>query len=222
MVDQRRRLLIVEDENLMLGMLRTELELAGFDVETAESAVDAKAMVQRFDPDIALIDIELKGGLSGLHLGHFLANQHPEVAQVFLTKFEAIKDATRDGFDLPEGAGFISKHFIGSTHALVDEIESVIRGREASLKNKGPSDLGLMGLSAKSRATLELLAEGYSNQYIAQALGVSVKSVEYHIDVVYTALGIEKSAEKNPRVEAALRYQRLIFTTHTGEYSVEK
>ena len=131
MTELRRKLLIVEDELLMQGMLQTELSKLGFDIVTVDSAVDAKNAVNRFDPDIALIDIGLKGSFNGIDLGNCLHDHHPDIAQVYLTKLEDARAAASDGLSLPPGAGFVSKHVIGGTDALIDEINRVVRGRLA-------------------------------------------------------------------------------------------
>lgn len=213
MNELQRRLLIVEDERLMQGLLESELTALGFIVAAVDSAVDAKKKVITFDPDIALIDIGLRGSLSGLHLGHYLALQHPEIAQIYLTKFEDASAATSEGLELPAGAGFVSKHGIGSTNTLMEVIDSVIRGQNLPPSAREDVSEKLSDLGPKGRRVLELLAAGYSNQHIAQHLAVSQKTVEYYIDLAYKSLEIQKSAERNPRVEATLRFQQLNFTT---------
>lgn len=199
----------------MQSMLQAELSKLGFDAVTVDSAIAAKAAVNRFDPDIALIDIGLKGSLNGIHLGHYLHEQHPDIAQIYLTKLEDATAASTDGLGLPPGAGFVSKHFVGGTDALIDEINRVVRGRAAAPSTVEPKQATLHELGPKAKRVLELLAEGYSNQYIAQHLEVSQKTVEYYIDQAYKALDISKTSEKNPRVEAALRFQRVQFTTES-------
>lgn len=196
----------------MQGMLQVELSKFGFDIVTVDSAVTAKAAVNRFDPDIALIDIGLKGSLSGIHLGHFLHVQHPDIAQVYLTKFEDASAAATDGMGLPPGAGFVSKHYVGGTDALIDEIDRVVRGKQSNLPGDEIQDDLFLSLSPKAKRVLELLASGYSNQHIARDLDVSQKTVEYYVDSVYKSLEISKTLERNSRVEAALRYQRMKFT----------
>ena len=200
----------------MQSMLQAELSKLGFDVVTVDSAIAAKAAVNRFDPDIALMDIGLKGSLNGIHLGHYLHEQHPDIAQIYLTKLEDAKAASTDGLELPPGAGFVSKHFVGGTDALIEEINRVVRGRLAEPSAADHKSATLQDLGPKAKRVLELLAEGYSNQYIAQILDVSQKTVEYYIDQAYKALDISKTSDKNPRVEAALRYQRVQFTTESG------
>lgn len=214
-----RRLLIVEDELLMRGLLHTEFTSQGFDVEAVESAAEAKKAVRRFDPDIAVIDINLQGTVSGLHFGHFLALQHPEIAQVYLTAVEDIRGLAQDGLEIPAGAGFVSKHKIGSSEDVVTVIDHVIRGRKQA--HSAPSALSnhLDQLGPKALRTLQLLSEGFNNRHIAQELGVTEKTVEYYVDQSYKALEIEKSADRNQRVEAALRFQRIMFSSTSDEAS---
>jgi DNA-binding NarL/FixJ family response regulator len=214
-----RRLLIVEDELLMRGLLHTEFTSLGFEVEAVESAAEAKKAVRRFDPDIAVIDINLQGTVSGLHFGHFLALQHPEIAQVYLTAVEDIRGLDQDGLDIPSGAGFVSKHKIGSSEDVVTVIDQVIRGRKHAQSSTSGLSNQLDRLGPKASRTLQLLSEGFSNRHIAQALGVTEKTVEYYVDQGYKALEIEKSSERNQRVEAALRFQRVMFASTQDEIS---
>ena len=215
MSEIRRKLLIVEDELLMQGMLQSELSKLGFDIVTVDSAIAAKNAVKKFDPDIALIDIGLKGSLSGLHFGHFLSEKHPDIAQVYLSKLEDAHAAASDGLELPAGSGFISKHGIDGTDALIEEINRVVRGRKNGVQEVSSRVVALSELSPKAKRVLQLLTEGYSNQYIAQSLDVSQKTVEYYIDQAYKALDINKNSDKNPRVEAAIKFQQLQFTSES-------
>ncbi len=204
-----RRLLVVEDELMMQRLLANELEALGFDVTSADSVVEAKKQVKRCDPDIALIDIGLKGGLSGLHFGHYLAIQHPDIAQIYLSAVDLSTGTVGEGMGLPVGAGFVSKHSIGETKLLVEVINQVVRGKhvvgDASVAAPG----ALESLGKKGRRVMELVASGFSNQYIAEQLGVTQKTVEYYVDQGYRALGVGQSVNRNSRVEAALRYQQL-------------
>lgn len=204
-----RRLLVVEDELLMRRLLTSEMEALGFEVVSADSVVEAKKQVKRFDPDIVLIDIGLKGGLSGLHFGHYLAIQHPDIAQVFLSAVDLSTDTVGEGLGLPVGAGFVSKHSVGETELLVEVINQVVSGKKAVSGDTLATPEALEALGKKGRRVMELLAGGYSNHYIADQLGVTQKTVEYYVDQGYKALGLNKSANRNARVEAALRYQQI-------------
>jgi two-component system KDP operon response regulator KdpE len=58
-VTSRPRILVVEDEVVLLITLRLTLERQGFDVETAETGADALAAMQRWHPDVILLDLGL-------------------------------------------------------------------------------------------------------------------------------------------------------------------
>ena len=194
---------------LMQRLLTAELEELGFEIATADSVAEAKKQVRVFDPDIALIDIWLKGGISGVHLGHFLAIKHPDVAQIFLSAIEDASEKKAESLGLPAGAGFVSKHSISNTAHLVEVINEVVAGREGTAPAQGGVPPELEALGAKGKRVMELLAGGYSNQYIAEKLSVTQKTVEYYVDLGYKALGVDTSSERNARVDASLRYQHI-------------
>lgn len=206
-----RRLLIVEDELLMLGLLQQEFDRLNFNVRTARSVTEARKLIADFDPDIALLDISLDGGPSGLHLGHILARSRPDVAQVYLTKHESASDATGETHGLPAGAGYVRKHAIGDTDYLISVIDEVVAGQAAAPKLNRPED-SFADIQPRAVEVLELLANGCSNQFIAEQLGLSVKAVERWIDVIYKSFGIRPGASRNARVEAALIFHRTMGT----------
>lgn len=203
-----RRLLIVEDELLLQELLRITLTDAGFEVMTASNVAEARTCIERFDPDIALLDISLGHGQSGLHLGHLLAETRPDIAVLFLTKHEDARSATSEGLDLPANAGFLRKHLLADTSYLIDAINSVSRGRPTATRQDLPTGELLAGLSSKRLAVLRLVADGLSNARIAEQLGVTTKGVERHLVEIYRQLGVTGDAERNQRVEAVLRYQQ--------------
>lgn len=207
---------------LMQKMLEAELVALGFDVQCADSVIDAKKAVESFDPDIALIDISLKGTLTGLHLGQMLAKNNPDVAQVYLTKHDDLEEVNPDAIKFPEGSGFLSKHRIHSSNELVAAIDQVVAGKRDAKEGDAASEGEfLAGLGNKGRRVLELMAQGYTNQYIADSMGITAKAVEYYNDAIYKALGVKKSPEKNSRVDAAVRYQRAIFAAGLADVDLK-
>lgn len=202
-----RRLLIVEDELLLQELLRLTLVSAGFQVQAASNVTEARECIERFDPDIALLDISLGHGQSGLHLGHLLAETRPDIAVLFLTKHEDARSANSEGLDLPPNAGFLRKHLLADTSYLIDAINGVSRGRPNATRQDLPTTDALAGLSPKRLAVLRLVAEGLSNSSIGEKLGMTTKAVERHLVEIYRQLGLTGRAERNQRVEAVLHYQ---------------
>lgn len=170
------------------------------DVESARQAVD------RFDPDIVLLDISLGDGPTGVHLAHALRRTRPDIAILILTKHPDAKSASREGLDLPPGVGFLRKHLVNDVRYLLAAIEKVLADQPDAVRHDRAERRPAWGLEGKAMQVLQLLAQGYNNTEIAQRLGLSAKSVERWIDRIYKELGINSKGAVNPRVEAARRY----------------
>lgn len=199
----RRRLLIVDDEALLRTLLSDALSGAGFDVAVAVNAVDARSKVEEFDPDVAVIDIHLGSGPSGLHLGHALHRGHPEIGLVFLTKYHDRQAGGLDGWDVPPGSAFLAKDRINDAKALTEAIESVLRGGSPPDER---SDGPLSALTGTQLEILRLAALGLTNSAIARMRKTQERTVEQRLQAVYTAMGIPVTGDLNPRVEAVRRY----------------
>lgn len=203
MTGWRRRLLVVDDETLVRTLLSDALTSAGFTVTTAVNAAEARTAVEEFDPDVAVIDIHLGSGPSGLHLGHALHRGHPDIGLVFLTKYHDRHAGGVDGWDVPLGSAFLAKDRIDDAHALTEAIESVLRGGS-------PPDERSEGLLSVLTGTqleiLRLAALGLTNAAIARSRKTQERTVEQRLQAIYTAMGIPVSGDLNPRVEAVRRY----------------
>ena len=197
----RRSALIVDDERFVGGMLTTVLETHGYDAQAVSDALSAKEIITTFDPDIALLDIDLGDGPNGLELMTYIVRMHPEIAVVLMTGREAITQ----GLKLPEGVAFILKHKVTDTDALIEVMESTLRGH-GSRNRHNPGAHSLTELSKNQLEVLKLIALGYSNARIAEARSITLSGAEQAVSRVIRQLGIEPSDDLSPRVEAARRY----------------
>lgn len=85
MTDSSKKILIVEDEMLIAATLSAELEELGFEVVgIATRAQQAIAMCEQSPADIILLDIQLKGDMDGIELGHYI-NEHIKSPFIYLT-----------------------------------------------------------------------------------------------------------------------------------------
>ncbi|MCG2585408.1 ANTAR domain-containing response regulator [Massilia sp. TS11] len=76
----KRRILIVDDDQLLLQFLSAVLSSAGYETQEATSAEQALAIIEKVEPDMALLDINMPG-MSGLELARQL---HAETAVPFM------------------------------------------------------------------------------------------------------------------------------------------
>ncbi len=67
MMPDRRKILVIDDDEKLLGAVRRLLTAAGFDIVTSDSALRLPQLVQREKPDLVLLDIEMPA-LTGEHV----------------------------------------------------------------------------------------------------------------------------------------------------------
>jgi DNA-binding NtrC family response regulator len=105
--DQRRRILIVDDEPLIVEVLKEHLKLS-YDVETVLSGADALDAVSRQRPDVVLLDINMPR-MNGIEVLKTLKRMDASIAVIIVTANEKIALA---GETLTYGAfGYVPKPF---------------------------------------------------------------------------------------------------------------
>lgn len=206
MSGSNRKIVIVEDEPLMASLLAQALIAANFQVESAPDAAKARKVIDRFDPDILLLDISLGDGPSGIHLAHVIHETRPDIAILILTKHPDAKSATADGLELPNNVGFLRKHLVNDIQYLLGAIEKVLTDRSQEVRQDQPAENLISKLSPQAIKVIGLVAQGYTNTEIALRINLSIKSVERWIDTIYKDLYIDAKGPINPRVEAARQY----------------
>jgi DNA-binding NarL/FixJ family response regulator len=200
-----RKLLVVEDEPMVAALLQESLGSAGFEVRVASSAIEAKRVAAKFDPDIAVLDINLGAGGSGVDLAFILHASHSGIALVFLTKHPDLRTAGFGPDDVPPGCGFIRKDLIRDSKHIVSAIEAVIADRLAVRQDADPQR-PFGRLTTAQIDVLRMLAQGYTNAEIAKRRNTSVRAAEQLINAVYVGLSIAVDGPVNPRVEAVRQF----------------
>ena len=189
---QRIRVLIVDDHAILRQALRhlldthSEIEVVG----DASSGREAVSATEKLMPDVVLMDMVMPG-LNGLEATRQIRKRAPKTRVLILTGYmedEQIISALRAG-----ASGYVVKR--SDTEELILGIQSVHRGNTyfSSAISEGDavnqylwqaknedSKIGYDLLTSREREVLQLIAEGFSNQRIAQELFISVKTVEAH------------------------------------------
>lgn len=201
-----RKILIVEDEDLLASLLSETLVTHGFVVETASSVVEARKAVHDFDPDAVLLDITLGEGPTGVDLAYALHQQHPEIAIIFLTKHPTPKAAGLSTADLPPKCGFLRKDLVRDTDYLMACINAVMTDSADDVRHDREAMALVSGLDAKHLEVLRLIALGYTNEQMGKLTGASQTTIERWCAEVFRGLNIDTKGPINPRVEATRRY----------------
>ena len=198
--------MIVEDDPLTSSLLSDSLRAQGFAVLVAGDVVAALAAVDEFDPDVALIDLALGEGPSGLDLAHVLHREHPWIALLLLTKHPDLRTAGISEDELPPGCGFLRKDRVRDAVHLVAGIEAVLADRPEAVRDDQDPSKPLGTLTSRQLEILRYVALGYTNDYIARRMGTSRSSVERWVTDIFRRLNISTQGDLNPRVEAARRF----------------
>jgi DNA-binding NarL/FixJ family response regulator len=192
----------VDDHALVRAGIRALIDtLNGVEVVAeAGNGREALLQVEKFAPDLVLLDLTMPG-MSGFEVLEQIVQRSPEVRVIILTMHEAgeyTKRALRLG-----AAGFITKS--AAANELKQGIETVMRGETYTSKETRheirPPILGesrarrlLEKLTPRQREILVLIAEGQTTKQIARQLNISVKTVESHRAQLMERLDIREVA----------------------------
>jgi DNA-binding NarL/FixJ family response regulator len=200
------RVLIVDDEPLVRALLTEVIKSLGYEVRSAESAAEARKICQSFDADVAIIDVDLGPGPNGFDLAANLKTLNTAIAVIFLSNLVEPKLAGRSGKDLPTGSAYLVKSKMGDTANLDLVIKEVSRGRGNRYRDDLQAQNPLSELSRSQLDVVRLLAQGKSNEEIAEIRGTTVRAVRMILVRAFQALEIDEDAGPEKRVQAALKY----------------
>ena len=204
---ESRKVLVVEDDPLLRSLIADGLKGNGFFVSVAASAAEAKRVISEVDPDVALLDIELGNGPTGIDLAEYLSSQAPHIAIVFLTHLPDPRFAGEDSNSIPKKAAYIRKETITQPGVLTEIIERVLRDDIShELRHHLDPARPLADLSKSQISVLRSIALGMSNTEIAEQRESTVRAVEHLIRRTLLAAGIEGDPTVSTRTAAARAY----------------
>jgi len=204
----RARVLVAEDEEFTLNLLREVLEGANFQVEAVKSVAEAIERVASFDPHAVVTDLNFGvAGPSGADLLQFIEKEHPWVGKVVLTSHASPALAIPNGVAIPEGVTYLVKSELGAISDLVGAVEDSISN--SSTHHARPEmENDRIVISSTQGEILLLLAEGYTNAAIARKRGTSLRATETLVQRTFASLGIKSDEDFNPRVLAVRMWQQ--------------
>jgi DNA-binding NarL/FixJ family response regulator len=192
------RIVVCDDDQLLLESLSRALELRGFIVEAAASTPQgAVAAVEHFGPDVLLIDLGFPDGDEGLAAAREVRRLHPETQVVILTASEdpdCVLEADKLGL-----AGYVSKD--QRLDGIVDALRRAAQGEgrvDRALVHRFGDQTGRVAgqtsildkLTAQEQVVLSCLGDGLSTSEIVARLGISHTTVRSHIQAILAKLGV--------------------------------
>ena len=212
------RVVIAEDSVLLREGLASLLEQNGFDVVgTCQTGDELLRQVRTLSPDVAIVDIRLPPTHSdeGLSAALAIRAEHASVGVLVLSQYVEVGLALKLLAGSAEGVGYLLKDRIADVSDFLDAVRRVsCRGSAldpiivSTLLSKQRDDDPLLALTPRERDVLTLMAEGRSNQGIADKLVITLRAVEKYVSSIFGKLGLPSGATDSRRVLAVLVYLR--------------
>jgi len=210
------RIVIAEDSVLLRAGLTRLLDDAGHEVvATVDNADDLLVVVERHQPDLAVVDVRMPPTHTddGLRASLAIRARWPAIGILVLSQYVEETYASELLADDPAGLGYLLKDRIADVGEFLGAVDRV-GGRGTALDPEVVAQLlartrrrdPLARLSPRERDVLGLMAEGRSNAAIAAELVVSDGAVEKHVSNIFTKLDLPPTERDHRRVLAVLRW----------------
>jgi DNA-binding NarL/FixJ family response regulator len=210
------RIVVGEDQPIIREGIVRVLEGAGFEVVgVAGDADDLIRKASAHKPDLVVTDIQMPPTSTddGLEAAKKIRAAQPDVGVLVLSQYLEDRYALELLGDGAEGVGYLLKDRVGDLFVFTDAVRRVARGGSAldpqvveRMVDRPRTDTPIDELTPREREVLALMAEGRSNQGIADELVVTVAAVERHVTSIFSKLGLRQAPEDHRRVLAVLTY----------------
>jgi DNA-binding NarL/FixJ family response regulator len=210
---------VIADDSLLVreGIVRV-LEDAGFQVVGQAGDVDGLLEhIGSSGPDVAIVDIRMPPTFTdeGLRAIATIREQHGQAIGILvLSHHTEAAFALRLLADGADGTGYLLKDRVTDLEDFADAVRRVARGgtvvdpavvaQLVDAKRAKPDPLA--ELTEREREVLALMAEGRSNQAIADRLFVTSKTVEAHTASIFSKLELLPAPDDHRRVLAVLAF----------------
>jgi DNA-binding NarL/FixJ family response regulator len=188
MLEVSKRILCIEDDSETATLIAEELIDRGFEVNIVYSGEAGLAAIFRDKPDLVLCDISMPG-MSGFELLERLTALVPRFENMPFIFLTALADRDNELRGRRLGADdYVTKPID------FDVLEAIIRTR-LSRSTRSAIWPGDVRLSGREVETLTWVARGKTSAEIAQILGTTKRTVDFHIDNARGKLGVANRTE---------------------------
>src|SRR5262245_7662396 len=180
------RVLLVEDHETVREGLRMLLDSQP-DIEVVGEAANGSLAVEysgQLHPHVVIMDLSMPE-MNGLQATQTIKQTHPDTAIVALTRHddaafvEELKKAGASAYVLKQSP---SRELLDAVRVAAvggSYLDNTLRARARTL-DEPPQGRKLPSVSEREKNVLRMMAVGHSNKEIAEALGITIKTVEVH------------------------------------------
>ena len=204
---------LVRDSYISLLHRHEDVQIVGAAGSTSNETLTNAVM--EASPQVLVVGTKLLEPATLQHLKTIREN-HPDVGVVFLSVYydiNGIKALNEFSKGSSAGCAYLLKHTLDTVEQLVQVIQSVAQGRiildpvvmDGLMSSNESRGTQLRQLSPRELEVLSWVAKGVRNNTIAEALCLEPKTVERHINSIYSKLG-NCTEPRHARVHAAILY----------------
>ncbi|MGM1064276.1 response regulator transcription factor [Saccharothrix sp. Mg75] len=210
------RVILAEDSALLREGLVRLLAEEGHEVPAAVgTAAELVAAVAEHRPDVVVTDVRMPPTNTdeGMRAALEIRERFPGVGVLVLSQYVEQRYAVDLLTGHADGVGYLLKDRVVQVEEFLDALRRVGAGgaafdpevvRRLLARTTSPLD----ALTARERDVLARMAEGHTNNAIAERLHVSRSAVEKHVNSIFDKLGLSAEGGYSRRVLAVLRYLR--------------
>lgn len=180
------RVLVVDDDALLLALLSDVLESAGFPVTAVTTGEDALLEARARRPAAVILDVHLPG-LSGYEICRVLRETYRDTLPILFISGERTESFDRVAGLLLGADDYLVKPF--APDELIARVRALMRRTAPSIPQR------MTRLTAREREVLRLLAMGLDQRQIAVKLVITPKTVGTHIERILEKLGVHSRAQ---------------------------
>jgi DNA-binding NarL/FixJ family response regulator len=210
------RVVLAEDSVLLREGVARLLEEQGFEiVAQTGTAQDLMLKVRSYSPNVVIVDIRMPPTHTdeGLKAAQEIRETYPDVGVLVLSQYVEPSYAMELLAESAEGVGYLLKDRVSDVSEFAAAVRRVGEGGSAldpaivsQLVGRRRRDDPIDQLTPREREVLEHMAQGRSNQGIAEQLVVTERAVEKHVTSIFGKLRLPHAPEDHRRVLAVLTY----------------
>jgi DNA-binding NarL/FixJ family response regulator len=211
------RVVVADDAVILREGLARLLAEAGFEVVgLAGDADELCALVERSNPDVAIVDIRMPPTHTdeGLRAAKLIRARWPRVGILVLSQYVQARYAVELLSAGTKGVGYMLKDRVSDLDELSTSVRRVGEGAsvldpavvEQLVGQRRKGDTPLEDLTEREFEVLALMAEGRSNKAIAERLFITEHTVEKHVKNIFATLRLPQSEDDHRRVLAVVTY----------------
>ena len=197
-------LFVFEDEWMCREAIQSVIDRS-IDIELVGTAEKAEGLIKKIGtlkPDVVLMDIRLRGRISGIEATKMITKRCPNTRVIIFTNFP--DSETLNAAILAGAAGYLLKEETSNPDILIQAIREVAQGNSYMTPRisaeilkviRNRNHLKQMGLTQRELELVKLMAEGLNNREIARQLKIKERTVANHIGNILFKLNAKNRTE---------------------------